>query len=90
MVLLGDTEKFAPLALEPIATPPEETVYQLMLLPAEVAFRLVLCPWQIADGVAVTLVGGVQGEETAGVMVIIPLPVRTPCVWITLVAPDDV
>ncbi len=53
----GLIEKFAPLALVPIFDPPVETVYHLIVFPAEVALRLVEVPWQIVDGVAVTDVG---------------------------------
>ena len=83
----GLTEKFAPLALVPIAAPPEETVYQLIVLPADVAFKLLLPPTQIAAGEAVTLVGAAHGEDTIlGVILIKPLPCLEPCVWMTLVA----
>ena len=49
--------KFAPLALVPIFAPPLATVYQRMVFPAEVAFRLVDAPEQRVVGVAVTGVG---------------------------------
>ena len=58
VVLPGVTRKFAPLAVVPIGLPPEGTVYQLMLLPLEMAFRLEEPPLQIELGVAVTDVGG--------------------------------
>ena len=57
----GVTEKFAALADVPIGTPAVGTVNQLMLLPAEVAFKLALAPAQIVAGDAVTSVGAVHG-----------------------------
>jgi hypothetical protein len=40
-----------------MAVPPVATVYQLIVLPAEVAFKLELDPEQKLEGVAVTEVG---------------------------------
>jgi hypothetical protein len=56
-VTAGVTGKSTPLALVPILLPPEETVYHLIVLPADVAFIFDEAPAQIADGVAVTKVG---------------------------------
>ena len=57
MVIAGVTEKFAPLALVPMFVPPVETVYQYIVLPEEIAFKLDEAPAQIEAGVAVTEVG---------------------------------
>ena len=65
MVPEGLTEKFAPLALLPVAVPPEADVNQLIVLPEEVALRLDEAPTQIVAAVAVTLVGAV-GRATTG------------------------
>ena len=54
---VGETEKFAPLALVPTLLPPEATVYHLMVLPADVALRLDEPPVQIVACVAVSEVG---------------------------------
>ena len=51
------TAKFAALALEPMAVPPVDTVYQLMLLPVDVAFKLEEPGAQIEAGEAVTGLG---------------------------------
>ena len=59
MVAAGVTAKLAPLAEFPILMPPDGTVYQLIILPAEIAFKLAGPPTpQKALGVAVTLIGG--------------------------------
>jgi hypothetical protein len=50
----GVTAKLAPLALVPNNAPPVRAVYQLMVLPAEVAFNCEVAPAQIEVGVAVT------------------------------------
>ena len=64
VVVVGETEKLAPLAEVPIGAPPEAAVYHPIRLPAEVAFRFELCPVTIDEGVAVTEVGaGRAGEE---------------------------
>jgi hypothetical protein len=60
---VGDTGKLAPLAEVPILVPPEDTVYQLIVFPAEVAFRLVLVPLQI--DIALAGVTGVGAEGIA-------------------------
>ena len=57
VVLAGETEKFAPLALVPIDEPPVGIVYHCIVFPAEVAFRLEVPPAQIVDGLADTEVG---------------------------------
>ena len=57
MVLAGVTAKFVPLALVPILLPPVATVYHLIVLPADVAFRFDEPPAHIEVGVAVTEVG---------------------------------
>jgi hypothetical protein len=46
-LLEGDTGKLALLADVPMLVPPVGTVYQYIVLPAEVALRLVLVPLQI-------------------------------------------
>ncbi len=65
----GVTEKLAALALDPIEVPSVATVYQLMLLPAEVAFRLTDEPAQTLAGEAVTEVGTVGRADTVTVAV---------------------
>lgn len=57
----GVTWKSMPLPLVPRNTPPDMAVNQLMLFPVEVAFSWTGAPGQAIDGVAVTLVGAVQG-----------------------------
>ena len=54
---MGDTAKFAALAEVPILVPPVETVYHLIVFPAEVPLRFVEPPLHIIDGVADTEVG---------------------------------
>ena len=44
-----------------MAVPPEDTVYHLMVLPAEVALRLEDTPQVTDAGLAVTLVGAAGG-----------------------------
>ena len=56
-MLNGETAKFAALALVPIVLPPVATVYHLMVLPDDVAFRFDEEPAHIVDAVAVTEVG---------------------------------
>ena len=56
-MLPGVTAKLAPLALVPTSAPPVKAVYQLMVLPAEVAFNCEVAPAQIEVGVAVTGLG---------------------------------
>jgi hypothetical protein len=56
-VLVGLTEKFAPLALLPIGEPPVETVYHCMVFPADVALKFVDEPLHIVDDDAPTEVG---------------------------------
>ena len=56
-MLAGVTNRFAPLAVFPIATPPEGTVYQLIVFPTDVALILAEEPSQIDVGVAVTKEG---------------------------------
>ena len=70
---MGDTAKFAALAEDPIDMPPEETVYQVMVHPDEVAFICELAPQAIVEGVAEALVGA-GGSETVtvtGVLVVL-------------------
>jgi hypothetical protein len=72
---VGETEKFAPLALEPMLVPFVETVYHLIVFPADVADKFVLEPLQIAEGDAVTAVGAF------GMALIVRLePLSTPVV----------
>ncbi len=65
----GVTGKLAPLALVPRDVPPEAVVYQLMLLPVEVAFRLVVAFTHSVDGVAVTDPGADGAAVTPTVVV---------------------
>ena len=53
----------------PRALPPVATVYQLMLLPAEVAVRLEVAPTHNVEGVAVTAVGAAGSGDTVSVAV---------------------
>ena len=72
----GVTAKLAPLALLPMAVPPEGTVNQLMVLPADVAFSCEVPPGQIAAGVAVTGLGaGITGQL---ITFMVPVAVMTP------------
>ena len=54
------TLKFAPLPLVPMDVPPDGTVYHV-IVPAPVAFRLVLLPQAMVDGLAVTGLGAAVG-----------------------------
>jgi hypothetical protein len=65
----GETEKAAPLRLVPMEEPPVEAVYQLILLPVEVALRLAAVPAQRLAGLAVTEVGLAGKAETFTVVV---------------------
>lgn len=56
----GLTLKLAPLALDPIETPPVATVYHRIVFPADVAFKLELPPQDTVAGVAVTAVGAAK------------------------------
>lgn len=76
--------KLAPLAVDPSGAPPDGTVYHVMVLPAEVAFRFTEVPTQTVEGVAVRLEGCAQLPT---VMMITPFPARTPCEWATPEAP---
>jgi hypothetical protein len=67
VVLAGLTEKFAPLALVPILLPPVATVYHLIVLIADVAFKLEVEPAQIVPAVAVTEVGAAGNGFTVTV-----------------------
>lgn len=67
---VGETEWFAA-EVTPvwIAVPSVATVYQLMVFPADVAFKLTLFPWQIVVADGVTEVGAaaaglIVGEKT--------------------------
>ena len=64
VVIKGETEKLVPLFELPMAVPPLETVYQLMVFPADVALRFDAWPQIIDEGVAVTLVGPVGGPTS--------------------------
>jgi hypothetical protein len=73
VVALGVTVKPAPLRLEPIEEPPEETVYQLIVFPKEVALIAEDEPIQMLVGLAVTTEGA-EGIPTAiviGVLVML-------------------
>ena len=63
----GETAKLAPLALVPIDEPPEGDVYQFMVFPGEVAFRLEDDPAQMKVGVAVTGEGAGGGVQVSKV-----------------------
>ena len=69
--------KLVPLALVPTADPPVFTVYQLILLPDEVAVRLEDAPLQSVEGEALTEVGTVGSADTPTFVVTVlehPLP----------------
>ena len=76
-MLAGETEKFAPLALVPIAVPPEATVYHCIVFPADVALRLEEEPAQIVAGVAVTEVGAAGIELTVSIG-LVPIDLSVP------------
>ena len=63
------TAKLAPLRLVPVLVPPVGTVYQLMLLPEEVAFKFEVAFMQTVEGVAVTEVGADGKGDTPTVVV---------------------
>jgi len=63
-LVVGDTEKLAPLAEFPISVPPLALVYQLIVLPAEVADRFVLVPLQIATPLLGVTAVGAEGAFT--------------------------
>ena len=69
MVVAGVTAKSTPLALVPKEVPPDDWVYQLILFPAEVAFKFDVALIQTVDGVAVTEVGTEGNAETVTVAV---------------------
>jgi len=71
VVELGDTGKLTPLALDPIDVPPVGTVYQFIVLPAEIAFRLEIPPQTIVGGVAVTGVGAAGPPFTVTVTAVL-------------------
>ncbi len=61
MLAIGDTGKLIALDEFPIGVPPVAVVYQLIVFPVEVAFRLVLPPTHIlvgADGITAVGVAG--------------------------------
>ena len=68
----------APLAVVPIAVPADGTVYQLMVLPVEVAFRFEEPPGHTLEGVAVTGVGG-AGNGIILLTVALPWVPQQPC-----------
>ena len=82
-MLVGVTEKFAPLALVPIGDPPLVVVYQRMVLFAEVAFKLEDVPLQTIAGVAVTEAGVVGKTFTVKLLELVPVPKGV----ITLIGP---
>ena len=67
----GVTAKLAPLALLPIGVPVVGSVYQRIVLPAEVAFRFEVPPLNITDGVAVTGSGEEGDKKTVTVTEIV-------------------
>ena len=67
---VGDTAKFAPLADVPSNVPSVDAVYQLMLLPADVAFKFEAAPLQIIAGDALSPVGTAGNSETARVKLV--------------------
>ena len=99
--VIGEIEKLAPLFDVPIDVPPVGTVYHLIVLPVEVALRLVEEPHVIDEGEAVTFVGAsgiitftrkavrVSLEQPIAFheIIICPLPVRTPAVVVPELTP---
>ena len=73
MVDAGVTEKLAALADVPISVPPEETVYHLILFPAEVAFNCDVEPHTTEAGVADTDVGIAGGVTVTTTAVLVEL-----------------
>ena len=73
MVDAGVTEKLAALADVPISVPPEETVYNLILFPAEVAFNCDVEPHTTEAGVADTDVGIAGGVTVTTTAVLVEL-----------------
>ena len=69
-MLEGETEKSAPEFEFPRILPPVDTVYQLIVLPEEVALRLVLEPLQI-----LTPLDGVTEVGVPGKAFIVNVPV---------------
>ena len=99
-MVIGFTAKLAPLATLPIATPPEGTVNQLMLLPDEIAVNWEVPPAQTVAGVAIADVGAARGATVTVTAVLVdevqpdaafqesktwPFPLLTPCVCVVLV-----
>ena len=80
--------KFAPLALDPIAEPPDATVNQSIVFPDEVAFNKVVPVAQREAGVAVAGVGaaGVALIVKVPALTAVPLPVTTEIVPVAVAA----
>jgi hypothetical protein len=74
VVTAGVTGKFAPLALVPTATPPDGTVYHVIVLPADVPTKLEDDPTQIVAGVAVTGVGAAGEAVTVKMPALVAVP----------------
>ena len=66
-MVVGVTAKFAALALEPSEVPPEETEYQFILLPVDVAFKFEEDPRQIDAALADTEEGAEGTRDTVTV-----------------------
>jgi len=77
VVPLGETGKFTPLAVDPRATPPEATVYQLILLPVDIALKFDVSPSQTVEGVADMLEIAPSSTVTVVVCVATQLPMVT-------------
>jgi len=69
----GVTAKLAALVEVPISVPPEETVYHLILFPAEVAFNCDVEPHTTEAGVALTEVGVAGGVTVTTTAVLVEL-----------------
>ena len=67
--MAGVTAKLAALALVPSDVPPVADVYQLMLLPVDVAFKFDVPLMQTVAGLALTEVGADGNVETKTVVV---------------------
>ena len=70
--MVGEIVKSAPLVVLPMGVPPEETSYQLIVFPEEIALIFDEDPIQIAEGLAVTTEGAV-GSPTPIVIGILPM-----------------
>ena len=62
--MVGVTEKSAPLEVEPIGLPPNESVYQLIVFPLDTATNVELAEEHTVVGLAVTNVGAIANGLT--------------------------